>query len=142
MDISNHSAIDRLSYLHIKTDGRPCKGMVQMQCTCLILSFVMVPRRQHTAQNHMQHLGAKSYFYQIQGMLAITKHSCSFRCSFIVWTPCGFLVEWITFDSKFWEEAKSKLIRFYKMAILPEFALPRHTSGQTIHEPFLPVIMQ
>ena len=31
--------------------------------------------------------------------------------------------------------AKTKLIRFYKTAILPELALQRHTSGQLIREP-------
>ena len=73
------------------------------------------------------------YFYQVQGTLAITK--CSW-CDFIVWTPTAFSVERISFDSKFWEEAKAKLIRFYKTEILPELALPRHTSGQPFREPY------
>ena len=72
------------------------------------------------------------YFYQVQGTLAITKRSW---CDFVVWTPTAFTVERISFDSKFWEAAKAKLIRFYKTAILPELALPRHTSGQPIREP-------
>ena len=73
------------------------------------------------------------YFYQVQGTLAITKHSW---CNFIVWTPTAFSVERISFDSKFWEEVNSKLIRFYKMAILPKLALPIHTSGQPIRVPY------
>ena len=70
---------------------------------------------------------------KVQGTLAITKRSW---CNFIVWIPMAFSVEGISFDSKFWEEAKAKLIRFYKMAILPELALSRHTSGQPICEPY------
>ena len=70
-----------------------------------------------------------NYFYQVQGTLAITKRSW---CDFIVWTPTAFSVERISFDSKFCEEAKAKLIRFYKMVILPELALPRHTRREPI----------
>lgn len=43
------------------------------------------------------------YFYQV--------HREMFLGNFIVWTH-GFSVEQITFNSKFWEEAKMKLIVF------------------------------
>ena len=72
------------------------------------------------------------YYYQIQGTLAITKRSW---WDFVVWTSTAFSVERISFESKFWEETKKKLIRFYKTAILSKLALPRHTSSQPIREP-------
>ena len=44
-------------------------------------------------------------------------------------------VERIDFDSSLWESVKTKLLRFYREAILPELTLPRHISGQEIREP-------
>lgn len=72
------------------------------------------------------------YFYQVQGLLAIT--NCCW-CDFVTWTPKGMSVERIHFDRSFWEGVKTKLLRFYREAILPELTLPRHISGQEIREP-------
>ena len=73
-----------------------------------------------------------SYYYQVQGTLAITKRQW---CDFVIWTPKGISVERITADSQFWGIAKPKIVAFYKKAVLPELALPRFTSGQAIREP-------
>ena len=75
-----------------------------------------------------------NYYYQVQGVLAITHRHW---CDFVVWTPKGMSVEHIRFDPEFWEEMKPKLVRFHREALLPELALPRYTSGQSIREPFL-----
>ena len=73
-----------------------------------------------------------NYFYQVQGALAISRHSW---CDFVVWSPAGISVERIAFDTEFWEETKRKLLHFYKSSVLPELALPRHKNGQPIREP-------
>ena len=75
-----------------------------------------------------------NYYYQVQGVLAITHRHW---CDSVVWTPKGMSVEHIRFDPEFWEEMKPKLVRFHREALLPELALPRYTSGQSIREPFL-----
>ena len=72
------------------------------------------------------------YYYQVQETMAITKRSW---CDFVVWIPNGMSTERITFDSGFWEQTKDKLVQFYRAAILPELAAPRHTRGQAIREP-------
>ena len=64
--------------------------------------------------------------------LAITRRPW---CDFVVWTLKGMLVECIKFDPNFWEDMKSKLVRFHREAVLPELALPRHPTGQSIREP-------
>ena len=76
-------------------------------------------------QNH-------DYFHQVQGTMAITKRSW---CNFDVWTPMGISVEHVPFDSRLWAETKSKLLNFYKKAVLPKLTLPRHMHGQPIWEP-------
>ena len=72
-----------------------------------------------------------AYYYQVQGSLAITLR---LWCDFVVWTPQHFLVERILFDAEQWKTTKQKLVDFYKKAILPELASPRHVSGQSIRE--------
>ena len=62
-----------------------------------------------------------SYYYQVQGVLAITRRPW---CDFVVWTPNGMLVEWIRFETAFWEDIKPKLVRFHSEALLLELTLP------------------
>lgn len=73
------------------------------------------------------------YWYQVQGILAITRPSW---CHFVIWSPAGISVEKIAFDSAFEEETKANLIRFYNSAVLHKLVLPRHKNGQPICEPF------
>ena len=72
-----------------------------------------------------------NYFFQVQGQMAITERSW---CDYVTWTPMGMSVERISFDKDFWEKVKPNLVKFHRLAILPELALPRYTSGQPIRE--------
>ena len=74
------------------------------------------------------------YYFQIQGTLAVTRRKW---CDFVVWTLNSIAVQRVTADESFWEKHKTTLEHFYWNAILPELALPRHTIGQAIREPFL-----
>ena len=71
------------------------------------------------------------YFYQVQGTMAITRRRW---CDFVVWTAKGMSVERLHYDPEFWKDVKVKLVDFYRRAVLPELALPRHTSGQPIRD--------
>ena len=75
-----------------------------------------------------------SYFYQVQGSLAIT---CKPWCHFVIWTPKGLSVQIIQADPEFWAPVSLRIIQFYKRAVLPELALPRYSAGQPIRKPFL-----
>lgn len=72
------------------------------------------------------------YYYQVQGVLAITKRSW---CDFVVWTPKGISVERIQFDPSFWQAMVPKLDSFYHDAILPELTAPEHPHRRPIREP-------
>ena len=50
------------------------------------------------------------YYYQVTGQLALT--GAQF-CDFVVWTEVDIFIERIHFDSKLWNEMKSKLAHFY-----------------------------
>lgn len=74
-----------------------------------------------------------NYYYQVQGVLAITKRSW---CDFVVWTPKGISIERILNDSSFWIGTMlPKLLVFYDNALLPELAAPEHPNGRPIREP-------
>lgn len=73
-----------------------------------------------------------NYFYQIQGVMAITKRKW---CDFVVWTPKGISIERIKADSSFWERIVPKLDAFWNTAILPELAAPEHSYKRPIREP-------
>ena len=58
-----------------------------------------------------------SYYYQIQGQMAITGRNW---CDFVVYTPYGISVERITFNESFWlNEMLPKLDLFYDGHYLP-----------------------
>ena len=119
-------------------------GLVEIKCPFLAAEKQLTPQevadvlssflcRRSSDASGLELNQKHNYFYQVQGQLAITRRPW---CDFVVWTPKGMLVERIRFDPKFWEDIKSKLVRFHREAILPELTLPRHPTGlQSIREP-------
>ncbi len=63
-----------------------------------------------------------SYFYQLQGSLAITRKPW---CHFVIWTPKGLSVQIIQTDPEFWAPVRLRIIQFYKRVVLPELVLLR-----------------
>ena len=117
-------------------------GLVEYKCPYKAAQLHLTPLeasnsiKDFCSTSDGQNLHLKSthhYYYQVQGCLAITKRNWY---DFMIWTPQGISVERIYADSKFWNNTKEKLERFYRSAILPDLALPRYTSKQPIREPF------
>ena len=73
-----------------------------------------------------------NYFYQIQGILAITKRNW---CDFVIWTPKGISIERIKADTSLWEKMVPKLDAFWNTAMLPELAASEHPHKRPIQEP-------
>ena len=68
------------------------------------------------------------YFYQIQMQLACTGLKW---CDFVLWSSKSYFVERVLFDSKFWMEIKTKLLRFHHNELCPEIfemKTPRYLS--------------
>ena len=116
-------------------------GLVEYKCPYKAAQQQLTPVQAATALKDfcstlngdaLQLKTSHNYYHQIQGCLAITKRSW---CDFVVWTPAGISVERINANSIFWNSIKGKLEQFYRLAILPELALPRYTSQQPIREP-------
>ena len=75
-----------------------------------------------------------NYYYQCQTQLAVTGAEW---LDFVVNCddPPQMHVERITLDTKFWDEILPKLETFYRKALLPELACPRHGKSPGIREP-------
>ena len=118
-------------------------GIVEYKCPYSLAQMNLTPSQGCTASKtyfcslkdgSVQLKRKHDYFYQVQGTIAITGLAW---CDFVVWTPQGISVERIAADKHFWEGLKDILLLFYHKALLPELAVPRHTSKQPIQEPFL-----
>ena len=72
------------------------------------------------------------YFYQIQGQMRIV--GCQ-KCTFMVWTPLGFLTDTISYDPNFWKiEMEGKLTSFFYECLLPEILDSRKARGLPFRE--------
>ena len=71
-----------------------------------------------------------SYFYQIQGQLAISQFQW---CDFFIWTLKGTHVERIQFNPKFWQDALLNLNQFYVKAVIPELFTTRVKRGKSLY---------
>jgi len=58
-----------------------------------------------------------SYYYQVQAQLHIMEVE---YCDFIVWNKSDIIIERITPDYSFWNEAVIKAEKFFRKCILPE----------------------
>lgn len=72
-----------------------------------------------------------SYYYQIQGQLAITGRKW---CDFFIWTLKGHSVERIHFDEEIWKSMCSKLKKFYVRAVIPEMFSLRVKRGLPLYQ--------
>ncbi|KAK4885390.1 hypothetical protein RN001_001661 [Aquatica leii] len=76
-----------------------------------------------------------NYYYQIQGILHITKRT---KCYFIVYTQKGIHVEEIERDDTFWRERMiQKLKEFYVQSLLPELVDSRRCWGLKIRTVYM-----
>ncbi|KAK4882827.1 hypothetical protein RN001_006146 [Aquatica leii] len=76
-----------------------------------------------------------NYYYQIQGILHITKRT---KCYFIVYTQKGIHVEEIERDDTFWRERMiQKLKEFYVQSLLPELVDSRRCRGLKIRTVYM-----
>lgn len=71
-----------------------------------------------------------SYYYQVQGQLALTGRSW---CDFFVWTLKGHSTERIRFDKSFWDQMVQKLNSFYLKAVIPELFSERIKRGKKLY---------
>lgn len=71
-----------------------------------------------------------SYFYQVQGQLALTGYDW---CDFVIWTVNGISVERIGYDRSFWDKVCVKLVSFYRDFIVPEIYSSRVRCGIVPH---------
>ena len=117
----------KCSYKAVKESLTLQQAAVQLRGFCSTLSDdgQLQLKRMHT------------YFYQVQGYLAITGKPL---CHFVQWTPKGLSIETIQADPGFWVPACRRIIEFYRRAVLPELVLPRYSNGQPIREPFNEII--
>ncbi|KAK5645076.1 hypothetical protein RI129_006376 [Pyrocoelia pectoralis] len=76
-----------------------------------------------------------SYYYQIQGLLHITRRDV---CYFAVFTKGGLHVEEIQRDDNFWaQKMEMKLTEFYMRSLLPELVDSRRSKNQNIRDVYM-----
>jgi hypothetical protein len=89
-------------------------------------------RREKKGESKMTLHKKHAYYYQVQGLLAITEAAW---CDFVVKTDIDLFVQRVYPDCTFWQQVMMpKLTKFYYKALLPELASPRHQKGG-IREP-------
>lgn len=73
------------------------------------------------------------YYFEIQGQLHISRRK---YCLFVLWTPKGLKMQYISKDPSFWQEnMEHQLKQFYFDCLLPEIIDPRYPRNMPIRNP-------
>ena len=128
---------ENLPHLGATPDGlvycphcNPYHGVIEVKCPYALRDMhPLEAARQSNFCCELDNFGrlrlkrSHSYYYQVQGQLAITKRAW---CHFVVWTNKGMEFERICYDKELWENIMlPKLNAFFCSAIVPELFTSR-----------------
>ncbi|KAK4879641.1 hypothetical protein RN001_007787 [Aquatica leii] len=101
-------------------------------CKSSLINYCVVD-----SENKMTLKRNHNYYYQLQGILQITKRT---KCYFIVYTMKGIHFEVIKRDNLFWTDRMvAKLETFYFHALLPELVDPRRCRNLDLQKIYLKI---
>lgn len=105
-------------------------GVLEIKCPKILQNLkptdlhLLTPQQRNSfcctrvSNNSIKLKRSHKYYYQIQTQMAITERSW---CDFVIWTPKGFHVEKIIYDSNFIEPILKHVSAFHQNILAPEY---------------------